>query len=276
VLLFPDVASAVGLHMPAARVTTIPLPPPPSPFDSPESSSLVSFSIFITPPSSPPPQQVDECEKVKAIRIDSNHYKEWKTMSAAAPGDDGVAAAERRPLLAGTDSAELIRDWDGATITDEGREYAGGARDSDAEEGVVGGGAGTFKRNLGAVEAFAIVISIVIGSGVFTSPGSIDTNGPSPGAALLVWLVGGVLAWTGASTMAELGTAIPGEGMDNDCTTMAELLTVPQVACSRISSTYLGMYSGSWQPGRGWSLSCPPPWPYWASSSSRASTPLPA
>jgi L-type amino acid transporter 9 len=71
---------------------------------------------------------------------------------------------------------------------------------------------GTFKRNLGAIEAFAIVISIVIGSGVFTSPGSIDANVPSPGAALLIWLVGGVLAWTGASTLAELGTAIPGEG----------------------------------------------------------------
>lgn len=71
---------------------------------------------------------------------------------------------------------------------------------------------GTFTRNLGAIDAFAIVISIVIGSGIFTSPGSIDTNVPSPGAALLIWLVGGVLAWTGASTMAELGTAIPGEG----------------------------------------------------------------
>lgn len=71
---------------------------------------------------------------------------------------------------------------------------------------------GTFQRNLGALDAFAIIISIVIGSGIFTSPGSIDTNVPSPGVALIVWLVGGVLAWTGASTMAELGTAIPGEG----------------------------------------------------------------
>ncbi|OIW32019.1 amino acid transporter [Coniochaeta ligniaria NRRL 30616] len=71
---------------------------------------------------------------------------------------------------------------------------------------------GTFIRNLGTLEAFGIVISIVIGSGVFTSPGAIDTNVPSPGAALVVWLVGGVLAWTGAATMAELGTAIPGEG----------------------------------------------------------------
>lgn len=72
---------------------------------------------------------------------------------------------------------------------------------------------GTFTRNLGAIEAFAIIISIVIGSGVFTSPGSIDANVPSPGVALVIWLVGGILAWTGASTLAELGTAIPGEGL---------------------------------------------------------------
>ncbi|ROW15996.1 hypothetical protein VPNG_02569 [Cytospora leucostoma] len=70
----------------------------------------------------------------------------------------------------------------------------------------------SFARNLGTLDAFAIIISIVIGSGIFTSPGSIDTNVPSPGVALVIWLVGGILAWTGASTMAELGTAIPGEG----------------------------------------------------------------
>ena len=73
----------------------------------------------------------------------------------------------------------------------------------------------SFKRNLGTAEAFSIIISIVIGSGIFTSPGSIDTNVPSPGFALIVWLVGGILAWTGAATMAELGTAIPGEGTPN-------------------------------------------------------------
>ncbi|KAI0478170.1 amino acid/polyamine transporter I [Xylaria cf. heliscus] len=77
---------------------------------------------------------------------------------------------------------------------------------------VPGSSSPSFSKTLGTAEAFAIVISIVIGSGIFTSPGSVDTNVPSPGAALLVWLVGGALAWTGASTMAELGTAIPGEG----------------------------------------------------------------
>ncbi|KAI0436541.1 amino acid/polyamine transporter I [Xylaria telfairii] len=80
----------------------------------------------------------------------------------------------------------------------------------DVDDDVRGGS--SFSKNLGTAEAFAIVISVVIGSGIFTSPGSVDTNVPSPGAALVVWLVGGVLAWTGASTLAELGTAIPGQG----------------------------------------------------------------
>ncbi|KAK0624585.1 amino acid/polyamine transporter I [Bombardia bombarda] len=106
---------------------------------------------------------------------------------------------EEQPLLAG------------ARQVPDARQRRQQQQDDDRERGS-GTGTATFTRNLGAVEAFAIVISIVIGSGVFTSPGSIDTNVPSPATALIVWLVGGVLAWTGASTMAELGTAIPGEG----------------------------------------------------------------
>lgn len=85
-------------------------------------------------------------------------------------------------------------------------------RDRDISQAAGEAQQGTFKKNLGALEAFGIIISIVIGSGVFTSPGSIDTNVPSPGLALIIWLVGGILAWTGAVTFAELGTAIPGEG----------------------------------------------------------------
>ncbi|KAF2277305.1 solute carrier family 7 protein [Westerdykella ornata] len=70
----------------------------------------------------------------------------------------------------------------------------------------------TFARRLNAKHAFVLITTIVIGSGVFSSPGPVDANVPSPGVALLVWLLGGFLAWTGALTMAELGTAIPGEG----------------------------------------------------------------
>ncbi|KAF2741825.1 amino acid transporter, partial [Sporormia fimetaria CBS 119925] len=69
----------------------------------------------------------------------------------------------------------------------------------------------TFTRALSALDGFALLISIVIGSGVFSSPGPIDSNVPSPGAALLIWLLGGTLAWTGALTLAELGTCFPAE-----------------------------------------------------------------
>ncbi|KAF2199077.1 amino acid transporter [Delitschia confertaspora ATCC 74209] len=98
------------------------------------------------------------------------------------------------PLLYGTDDDESRTTY--------------GTREVSSEPEVQG----TFARQLSAVDGFALLISIVIGSGVFTSPGPIDANVPSPGAALLIWLVGGLLAWTGALTMAELGTAIPGEG----------------------------------------------------------------
>ncbi|KAK4239426.1 hypothetical protein C8A03DRAFT_14185 [Achaetomium macrosporum] len=130
------------------------------------------------------------------------------TVSAAVV--DGAASDERTPLLSSSSSGIGAAAGAGAGGDSVDGDGAGVAGDEERVVGVEGGG--TFARSLGTVEAFAIVVSIVIGSGVFTSPGSIDTNVPSPGAALLVWFVGGVLAWTGASTMAELGTAIPGEG----------------------------------------------------------------
>ncbi|KAK3362410.1 amino acid transporter [Lasiosphaeria hispida] len=115
-------------------------------------------------------------------------------------------ANEQRPLLGGSNQPRYADVDENPTAVASHGSQNGGASDQERAT------AGTFTRSLGAVEAFAIVISIVIGSGVFTSPGSIDANVPSPGVALVVWLVGGVLAWTGASTLAELGTAIPGEG----------------------------------------------------------------
>ena len=69
-----------------------------------------------------------------------------------------------------------------------------------------------FGKQLNALNGYALLIGCIIGSGIFASPAAVDTNVPSPGAALLIWLVGGLLAWTGAATLAELGTALPGEG----------------------------------------------------------------
>lgn len=50
------------------------------------------------------------------------------------------------------------------------------------------------------------------GSGIFSSPGVVTAKTGSVGASLLVWLMSGTLAWTGASSFAELGAAIPLNG----------------------------------------------------------------
>lgn len=67
-------------------------------------------------------------------------------------------------------------------------------------------------KQLTTRHAFAILVTLQIGSGIFASPAQVDSNVPSPGAALLVWVLGGVLSWAGAASFAELGAAIPLNG----------------------------------------------------------------
>ncbi len=67
-------------------------------------------------------------------------------------------------------------------------------------------------RRLGPVDAAAIVISNVIGVGIFTSPGIIAQIVPHPAGMLTVWLAGGLLAFAGAMAYAELAALRPRSG----------------------------------------------------------------
>ncbi|KAF2798092.1 amino acid transporter [Melanomma pulvis-pyrius CBS 109.77] len=67
-------------------------------------------------------------------------------------------------------------------------------------------------KQLTTRNAFAVLVSIQIGSGIFASPAQVDSNVPSPGAALFVWVLGGLLSWAGAASFAELGAALPLNG----------------------------------------------------------------
>jgi L-type amino acid transporter 6 len=58
----------------------------------------------------------------------------------------------------------------------------------------------------------AIVISLQIGSGIFSAPSQISKHVPSPGVSIILWIIGGIIAWMGASCFVELGTAIPING----------------------------------------------------------------
>ena len=58
-----------------------------------------------------------------------------------------------------------------------------------------------------------IVVGTTIGSGIFTVPGAVlRQSGGDLGVALLVWLLGSVLALLGALTFAELGAMLPDAG----------------------------------------------------------------
>lgn len=67
-------------------------------------------------------------------------------------------------------------------------------------------------KSLTYLNGLSLVVGLIIGSGIFSSPASVNSNAGSPGAALLVWIVSGMLAWTGAASYAELGGAIPLNG----------------------------------------------------------------
>jgi solute carrier family 7 (L-type amino acid transporter), member 9/15 len=67
-------------------------------------------------------------------------------------------------------------------------------------------------KQLTARDGFVLLINIQIGSGIFTSPSQVNSNVSSPALALVCWLLGGLLAWTGALSFAELGANLPGRG----------------------------------------------------------------
>ncbi len=70
----------------------------------------------------------------------------------------------------------------------------------------------TLERRLGPLDAAAIVISNVIGGGIFFVPMIVASLVPNGWAFLGVWLFGGVLAFTGAMAYAELATLRPRAG----------------------------------------------------------------
>ena len=70
----------------------------------------------------------------------------------------------------------------------------------------------TLLRDLGPLDGAAIVVSNVVGSGIFIVPAFVAQGVPSAAGMLSVWLVGGLLAFAGAMAYAELATLRPRAG----------------------------------------------------------------
>ncbi len=67
---------------------------------------------------------------------------------------------------------------------------------------------------LGLWDTVSIIVGIVVGTAIFRSPPGVFSNADGPLVALALWLVGGVLAWSGAVCYAELATRYPRDGGD--------------------------------------------------------------
>src|SRR3954454_10210191 len=70
----------------------------------------------------------------------------------------------------------------------------------------------TLIRQLGFVSATALVVSNMIGTGIFTTSGFLAGQLGDPGLFLLIWVVGAVAALAGSFCFSELGVNFPASG----------------------------------------------------------------
>lgn len=69
-----------------------------------------------------------------------------------------------------------------------------------------------YRKSLNWSSAYILVMSRVIGSGIFATPGSIVKSTGSIGLTLLVWLAGTILSGCGLAVSMEFGCMLPRSG----------------------------------------------------------------
>ncbi|KAF5349260.1 hypothetical protein D9756_009435 [Leucocoprinus leucothites] len=68
------------------------------------------------------------------------------------------------------------------------------------------------KRRLGTLSACFLIFNRVIGTGIFATPSNILRSAGSVGVALIMWLIGSLIALLGTAVYIELGTGLPRSG----------------------------------------------------------------
>jgi basic amino acid/polyamine antiporter, APA family len=68
------------------------------------------------------------------------------------------------------------------------------------------------RRSLGTLDGLAMVVGIMVGSGIFRTPGVVAGQLGRPGLTLVAWALGGLVGLLGALVFAELATRHPSAG----------------------------------------------------------------
>jgi len=108
----------------------------------------------------------------------------------------------REPLLSSSSSSSFS--------DEEARDQ--GTKPSRHAEDVVIPETAVLGRNLSWSSAYILVISRVIGSGIFATPGSIVKTTGSVGLAMLLWIGGALLSWASMVIDLEYGCMLPRSG----------------------------------------------------------------
>ena len=76
------------------------------------------------------------------------------------------------------------------------------------------GGKTQTKKEIGLLHSTAVVVGVMIGSGIFVSPVSIIHHSGSIGLSLSIWVLSGVLVLFVALSYTEIGTMLPFAGAE--------------------------------------------------------------
>ncbi len=172
--------------------------------DSLELASLASSSPGVNTTESDPRPSISSSRKLSLEQDD--------------PLDNDNPAATGRPGYHGR-SFSVSSNFDFASnlfplpsTTGAGYAPSGAPTTAGHANGGLGGGSLEKHKTLTCLNGLSLIVGLIIGSGIFSSPSQVNVNAGSPGASIIIWVIAGILAWTGAASYAELGGAIPLNG----------------------------------------------------------------
>jgi amino acid transporter len=119
---------------------------------------------------------------------------------------------DEQPLLARPSSDSSIPSIKSYGSDEESRETLVAGEVSRSIEDDVLPETSTLGRNITWSSAYILVISRVIGSGIFATPGSIVQSVGSVGLSLTLWIVGAIIAACGLAISLEYGSMLPRSG----------------------------------------------------------------